>query len=167
MQHTPTPWKVYRTTDGNSVLGIGDKDGVGITDPRFALWGDPAEAAANAAHIVRCVNAHDALVAVLMKYSHEGHLQSFEDRERFRAEAAAALDVAVTETSASTDNHRGNVTVTHTPMDIVNEQAEDERLWFIPVYATEAILQQALRRLHAAVEGKSPEECAAALAAQP
>jgi hypothetical protein len=46
-------------------------------------------------------------------------------------------------------------------MAIVNEQAEDERLWFLPKYITEDYLQRALRRLHAAIEGKSPEECAA------
>ena len=38
---------------------------------------------------------------------------------------------------------------------VVNEQAEDEGLWFQPVYASEAYLQAALRRLHAAVEGAS------------
>ena len=43
---------------------------------------------------------------------------------------------------------------------VVNEQANDEALWFQPVYITEDILQQALRRLHEAIEGKSAEECA-------
>ena len=47
-----------------------------------------------------------------------------------------------------------------TPLDIVNEQAADESLWFQPVHITEAILQKALRRLHAAIEGKDPEQCA-------
>ncbi len=35
---------------------------------------------------------------------------------------------------------------------IVNEQAEDEGLWFIDALCSEAYLQAALRRLHAAVE---------------
>lgn len=35
---------------------------------------------------------------------------------------------------------------------IVDVQAEDEGLWFIAEYATEAYLQAALRRLHAAIE---------------
>lgn len=43
---------------------------------------------------------------------------------------------------------------------VVNEQASDERLWFEPEYLTEDILQKALRRLHAAIEGVSPEESA-------
>jgi hypothetical protein len=47
-----------------------------------------------------------------------------------------------------------------TPIQIVNEQAEDEGLWFMPQYASEAYLQAALRRLHEAVEGKSKENCA-------
>lgn len=37
-------------------------------------------------------------------------------------------------------------------LSLVNEQAEDEGLWFEPQYATEAILMRALRRLHAAIE---------------
>lgn len=48
-------------------------------------------------------------------------------------------------------------------MQVVNEQAEDFGLWFQPVYATEHMLQQALRRLHAVIEGKTPEECVAEL----
>ena len=43
---------------------------------------------------------------------------------------------------------------------LVNEQAEDFRLWHIAEHITEARLQQALRQLHAAIEGKSAEECA-------
>ena len=35
---------------------------------------------------------------------------------------------------------------------IVNEQAEDDGLWFVAVTAPEAYLQQELRRLHAAIE---------------
>lgn len=37
---------------------------------------------------------------------------------------------------------------------IVDEQAEDEGLWFRAQTAAEAYLQQELRRLHAAVEGE-------------
>ena len=38
---------------------------------------------------------------------------------------------------------------------LVEEQAQDEALWFKAQTATEAYLQLALRRLHAAVEAKS------------
>lgn len=38
------------------------------------------------------------------------------------------------------------------PIDVVNEQAEDEGLWFDAETLPEAYLQQELRRLHAAVE---------------
>ena len=37
-------------------------------------------------------------------------------------------------------------------LEIVNEQAEDEGLWFINPLCSEAYLQAALRRLHAAIE---------------
>lgn len=39
---------------------------------------------------------------------------------------------------------------------LVDEQAEDEGLWFIAESATEAYLQQELRRLHAFVESAIP-----------
>lgn len=48
------------------------------------------------------------------------------------------------------------------PAAVAAEQAEDEGLWFQPVYASEAYLQAALRRLHEAVEGKTSAECARA-----
>lgn len=38
------------------------------------------------------------------------------------------------------------------PIEVVNQQAEDEGLWFIAQTAPEAYLQQELRRLHEAVE---------------
>lgn len=37
-------------------------------------------------------------------------------------------------------------------MAIVNEQAEDDGLWFLNPLCSEAYLQAALRRLHAAIE---------------
>ena len=40
----------------------------------------------------------------------------------------------------------------NTAQQVVDEQAEDEALWFVAQTAPEAYLQQALRRLHAAVE---------------
>ena len=42
-----------------------------------------------------------------------------------------------------------------TPDEVVAEQANDEALWFHAVFATEAYLQKALRRLHAAVEAEA------------
>jgi hypothetical protein len=49
---------------------------------------------------------------------------------------------------------------TESPIAVVNEQAEDGGLWFVAQTITEDYLQRALRRLHAAVEGKSQERCA-------
>ena len=37
-------------------------------------------------------------------------------------------------------------------LDMVSKQAEDEGLWFIAETASEAYLQQELRKLHAAIE---------------
>jgi len=48
------------------------------------------------------------------------------------------------------------------PFAIVQQQAEDPGLWFNARTAPEAYLQQALRRLHAAVESSSPPAAPAA-----
>ena len=39
-------------------------------------------------------------------------------------------------------------------LDLVHSQAEDEALWFIADHMPEAYLQQELRKLHEAIEGK-------------
>lgn len=49
---------------------------------------------------------------------------------------------------------------------LVDEQARDPALWFEAEYITEAILQDALRELHAIIEGKWPFECALDLLAK-
>lgn len=49
---------------------------------------------------------------------------------------------------------------------LVSEQADDPGLWFVAETAAEAYLQQELRRLHAAVEGRTLEECARAALAE-
>ena len=43
---------------------------------------------------------------------------------------------------------------------LIDEQANDEGLWFHAITAPEVYLQSALRRLHAAVEGKTETQCA-------
>ena len=50
---------------------------------------------------------------------------------------------------------------------VVDQQANDEGLWCEAETCAEGYIQQALRRLHAAIEGKSSEDCAlAALASE-
>ena len=58
--HTPTPWTYnYRGDIGNEVLNKGVIMNEG-------LWGETKEQATiNGLHIVKCVNAHDALVTAL------------------------------------------------------------------------------------------------------
>lgn len=43
---------------------------------------------------------------------------------------------------------------------LVDEQANDPGLWFKPETCAEAVLQRALRQIHAVIDGKSPEQCA-------
>ena len=44
---------------------------------------------------------------------------------------------------------------------LVEEQAKDEGLWFHAETCAEAYVQQALRDLHAVIEGRTAEQCAA------
>ena len=57
-KHTETPWKLGH--NHNDIFDV-DNHVIGTTYIREVL----GECQANAAHIVRCVNAHDALVAAL------------------------------------------------------------------------------------------------------
>lgn len=64
--YTPTPWRVFATTDGRKLVGIGAQDGGGILDAGFGVWAwNDAEGIANAELVVRAVNAHDEMLAAL------------------------------------------------------------------------------------------------------
>ncbi|MBK8246150.1 MAG: hypothetical protein IPK85_01900 [Gemmatimonadetes bacterium] len=59
---TPGPWQMVWSTSGHFMIGIADRDGVGVTDPRFNLWrGDDAEAKANARLIASAPDLAEAL----------------------------------------------------------------------------------------------------------
>lgn len=60
VKHSPTPWRV-RSSD-KTIVG-GDESVVGDFGP--CIVGPDHEGEGNAAHIVKCVNAHDELVAAL------------------------------------------------------------------------------------------------------
>jgi hypothetical protein len=65
-EHTPTPWRVFKTTDGRKLVGVGAQDGQGILDAGYGVWAwDDAEGIANAELVVKAVNNHEALVAAL------------------------------------------------------------------------------------------------------
>lgn len=61
-KHTPTPWN-YKQAYANGAGAFIGPDGKGIACITSSTKRD--NNAANAAHIVRCVNAHDELVAAL------------------------------------------------------------------------------------------------------
>lgn len=48
---TAGPWKLFRTSDGLRILGVGEATGEGITDFRGGLWRSGPEAVANGEHI--------------------------------------------------------------------------------------------------------------------
>ena len=54
LKHTPLPWTIFKA-------GIGEENGDGIA----SLWREGEEREANAALIVRAVNAHEDLVKAL------------------------------------------------------------------------------------------------------
>ena len=63
-RYTPGPWKVFRVKDGankGKVIGIGDADAGGITDPFGGLWRSGKELEANAELIAAAPDLLDAL----------------------------------------------------------------------------------------------------------
>lgn len=60
-KHTPTPWAINQY---GKVVHVNSNGRDTISTDGFAICGD-AESAANTAHIVRCVNSHEALVKAL------------------------------------------------------------------------------------------------------
>lgn len=96
-QHTPTPWHSYEKAGMPTELLVRWRVG----DPQFcvagiALSGDSRIDEANAAHIVSCVNAHDALVAALREIAgrpeHEpSDYEGAHERDEIVAIARAAL----------------------------------------------------------------------------
>lgn len=98
-KHTPVPWayKVAAKAIGDEKLDTGiiaEIDGANrIVAECFGRVGQSTylNSVDNAAFIVRAVNCHDELIEVLTRFSHDGALQTIEDRERFRKEARAAI----------------------------------------------------------------------------
>lgn len=73
-EHTKTPWKVFTTTDGRKLVGIGAENGEGILDCGFGVWAwNDAEGIANANLVVKAVNSHDALMTALEIILHDTH----------------------------------------------------------------------------------------------
>jgi len=65
MSHTKGPWKVYFTKDGGKIIGIGDAEGAGVTDPHFGLWSSGEEQEANARLIAAAPDLLEACKAAL------------------------------------------------------------------------------------------------------
>lgn len=66
--HTPTPWTWIEGSP--DIFTMWNNKEVVLSTVKHPIWHDDrlcgsAEAAANAAHIVKCVNMHDELVAAL------------------------------------------------------------------------------------------------------
>lgn len=85
--HTPTPWSLSERFP--EILGAPE---TGVIVARMPVWDfsavRPSEGVANAAHIVRCVNAHDQLVAAAraaMAYDEaiKRHCESVESGKNF------------------------------------------------------------------------------------
>ena len=83
---TPTPWAIFKA-------GIGEENGDGIA----SLWREGDEREANAALIVRAVNAHDALVKALktaLGVVDQGRRIDSEQAHYLRVQFKAALALA-------------------------------------------------------------------------
>jgi hypothetical protein len=97
--YTPGPWRVFTTTDGSKLIGIGELNGGGITDCGFGVWrGGDAEAIANARLIAAAPDLIEALQDIL-EYS--GGAASALDDEYVMDRARAALSKALGEGQVS------------------------------------------------------------------
>lgn len=70
-KHTPGPWRVFRSTDGRVIIGIGESDGGGITDAGFGTWRDGAEQEANAQLIAAAPELLAALKSLVAERKRE------------------------------------------------------------------------------------------------
>jgi len=66
-KHSPLPWKVYTAKNNDTkILGIGKEDtGEPVVAFNGTMWGEDAEAKANADFIAKACNNHYALVKAL------------------------------------------------------------------------------------------------------
>jgi hypothetical protein len=60
-KHTVGPWRIFRSTDGQKIIGIGELNGAGVTDCGFGTWRDGAEQEANARLIAAAPELLEAL----------------------------------------------------------------------------------------------------------
>lgn len=135
--------------------GTGRKAGENRDHARFI-----ANAPEDMSVLLEVLDAHEATIASL-RAEVASILRTNKAAALAEAHVRSALDHTVNRAEAAESQVRAMQAV-------ASEQAEDPGLWFIAETAAEAYLQDALRRLHAAIEGKSPEECArAALSALP
>jgi len=68
--HTPGPWKVFRVKDGankGKIIGIGDAQAGGVTDPFGGLWRSGKELEANAELIAAAPDLLDACISARMQ----------------------------------------------------------------------------------------------------
>lgn len=104
-KHTPTPWHVVKMYGWGDSLCISrrsqaDLDGVAGEGPIAVMsrgashWETPFPVEANAAFIVRAVNAHDALVEALKGAGRLLHSEGYSDRHPVAAKIAKALRAA-------------------------------------------------------------------------
>lgn len=97
---TPGPWKVFYTRDGRIILGVGDKDGCGITDQGDVstndqgLWRSGTEQKANARLIAAAPDLLAALIGMLPETERDavnGTSPTFVQCEAARAAIAKAV----------------------------------------------------------------------------
>ena len=110
-EHTPEPWKVFKSADGTKLLGVGSAEtAMGITDYKGGIWANEDEGIANARRIVACVNACAGIgTDILEKVDDNGGILRAADTvaseitKRLQAEARA--DAA----EALLDESRGHI----------------------------------------------------------
>ena len=86
----------------------------------------------------------------LVKEMHE-YLEKKFPKGETRLRGAAIVLLAMAEIALTKQEERYEKALREV-IEVVDEQAEDEGLWFMAIYASEKYLQQELRRLHEVIE---------------
>ncbi|MES0385968.1 MAG: hypothetical protein ABUJ98_15465 [Hyphomicrobium sp.] len=95
MTHTPEPWKVFMSTDGTKLLGVGSAETAeGIVDYKGGIWASEDEGIANSRRIVACVNACAGMKVETLERLILGELAGEHDADMMMREAQARADDA-------------------------------------------------------------------------
>jgi hypothetical protein len=154
---TPGPWKAENGTyvHAGSFVITADKEGMNSATP-LARISDFDDGAAHDANFI--AHAPDDITYLLARVEElEADVLHWKEHVDLQANDASNKLIQISHlraqlTAAQAINAQRDARLVRAEQ-VAADQANDDGLWFIATSATEAYLQQELRKLHAAIEG--------------